>query len=63
MIKPIENINLLMNVYMKDGTNFLGCDIPDTKGSDTMVGFWYDNAIRYVPLTDVKYVDYYNGAS
>lgn len=53
---------LKMNVVMKDGREFLGCDAaPKPQGeAERVVGFWYENAIRMVPLQDVLYVDFYN---
>jgi hypothetical protein len=55
---------LKMNVVMKDGREFLGCDITlrPFGDSERIVSFWVDGAIRVVPLEDVRQVDLYSDA-
>jgi len=55
---------LKMNVVLKDGREFLGCDVPPKPFGDLerAVLFWVDDAIRVVPLEDVRQVDLYSDA-
>ena len=55
---------LKMNVVLKDGREFLGCDVPPKPFGDLerAVSFWVDGAIRVVPLEDVRQVDLYSDA-
>ena len=58
--------DLKVNVVMKDGREFLGCDVPPKPlgGSERVVAFWnWNGAIRMVPLQDVLHVDIYDGSS
>ena len=54
-----------MNVAMKDGREFLGCDVvPKPQGNtERVVAFWHEGSIRMVPLQDVLHVDFYDGSS
>lgn len=55
-----------MDVVMKDGREFIGCDVPPKPQGETelVVGFWLDdNVLRMVPLQDVLHVDYYKSPS
>jgi hypothetical protein len=64
-IREMQNKGCLkMNVVMKDGREFLGCDIPlrPFGDSERVVSFWVDDAIRVVPLEDVRQVDLYSDA-
>ena len=56
--------DLKMNVVMKDGREFLGCDLaPKPQGeAERVVAFWTDGAMRMVPLQDVLHVDFYDGS-
>lgn len=61
-VKEVENPNnLKMNVFMKDGREFLGCDLTPKPMGDTerSVGFWHENAIKVVPLRDVLHYEFY----
>lgn len=64
-VKELVSNDLKMNVAMKDGREFLGCDVaPKPQGeAERVVGFWYEGAIRMVPLQDVLHVDFYDGSS
>jgi hypothetical protein len=65
-VKKLANSDdLKMNVVMKDGREFLGCDVaPKPQGeAERVVAFWNDGAIRMVPLQDVLHVDFYDGSS
>ena len=63
-VREIKNLNdLKANVVMKDGREFLGCDITPQGAADRVVSFWNDGAIRMVPLQDVLHVDYYEDSS
>jgi hypothetical protein len=48
-----------VNVVMKNGTKYLGCDLAENNSPNAVVTFWFDNAIRIVPLQDVLYADIY----
>lgn len=55
-----------MNVVMKDGREFLGCDSPPTplcENDGLAVAFWHEGALRIVPLQDVLHVDFYTDES
>lgn len=47
-----------MDVFMKDGTSFIGCDYPSEPISNPrdVVCFWLNNGLRVVPISDVKHV-------
>ncbi len=49
-----------MNIIMKDGREFLGCDLVTQGANQTILAFWYENAVRMVPLQDILMVDMYN---
>ena len=57
--------DLKMDVVMKDGREFLGCDVaPKPQGeAEMVVAFWNEGAMRMVPLQDVLHVDFYDGSS
>lgn len=56
---PLDR-NIKMNVVMKCGEKYLGCDVPSQTQSDRVIAFFHDNAVRVVPLQDVEYVDFYS---
>ena len=59
-VKLLENNDTLkMNIVMKDGREFLGCDVAAAT-TDALVAFWNDNAVRMVPVQDVLHIDFYN---
>lgn len=59
-VKLLENNDTLkMNIVMKDGREFLGCDVA-ASATDALVAFWNDNAVRMVPVQDVLHIDFYN---
>lgn len=65
-VKELANSDdLKMNVAMKDGREFFGCDVaPKPQGeAERVVAFWHEGAIRMVPLQDVLHVDFYDSSS
>jgi hypothetical protein len=50
--------NLKLNVYLKDGREFLGCDTGTKPFGETesIVAFWQDERIYMIPMTQVKEV-------
>ena len=60
---PTKNIKV--DVVMKDGRKFLGCDLledPDTSNPNVFQ-FWLPelkNTLRIVPILDILHIDYYN---
>jgi hypothetical protein len=65
-IKDIDTgANIKINVVMKNGLEYLGCDIPSRplSESERAFAFWYENAVRMVPLQDVLWVEYHEDKS
>lgn len=73
MFREFKTKNLKMNVVMKDGREFLGCDttINDFGRHHSIthfdfalfghtITFWNDGVVRLVNVSDVQYVDFYN---
>lgn len=62
MIKHLVNeSSVKINVYLKDGTEFLGKDIPTSPLGDqgNMISFWVDaNTLRVYPLSEVSYIEF-----
>lgn len=61
-VREIKNPDSLkMNVFMKDGREFLGCDLTLKPMGETerAVGFWHNDVIKMVPLVDVLHVEFY----
>ena len=50
--------NLKLNVYLKDGRKFLGCDVPPKpfgEGSSmSCVSFWQEESLYYIPMSEVR---------
>lgn len=57
--------NIKINVVMKNGFEYLGCDIPSRPQgeSERVIAFWYENAVRMVPFEDVLWVEFYEDKS
>ena len=57
MIKsfPTET-NLCANVTLKDGREFLNCDLPTHPFGEhsAFVSFWHNGALLFIPPNDVK---------
>jgi hypothetical protein len=53
--------NLKLNVTLKDGREFLGCDTtPNPMGKyDRVVAIWQNEAVLILPLSEVKEVAMY----
>lgn len=51
--------NVTADIFTKDGRKFLKCDVlPGSLGVvDGVVKFWFNGAVRMVPLEDVLHVD------
>jgi hypothetical protein len=50
--------NLTLNVYLKDGREFLGCNVtPKPFGdNENCVSFWQEESLYMVPMPEVKEV-------
>lgn len=61
----VDTSNLKLNVVMKDGREFSGCDISERPQGqyETVVSFWWGDVLRAVPLNDVFHFEYYEEAS
>ena len=62
MIKDPTNLNTAkINVYLRDGRSCLGCDIPSKPMGehDRFVSFWFQRALRVIPLDLVKEIKIY----
>ena len=56
---PKQLATLKLNVYLKDGRQFLGCDTtaqPFGGERNNVVGFWQDEALFTVPMSEVREV-------
>lgn len=63
MIKDIKDLNgIKLNVFLKDGTDYLGKDIPSRPFGDNerYVAFWVDGAITLIPMDLVKRIEMFN---
>jgi hypothetical protein len=51
---------LKLNVYLKDGREFLGCDVPQNPFGDGAsmkgVSFWQEESLYYIPMSEVREV-------
>lgn len=57
MIKDVSNHkSIMVNVYLKSGEEFLGCDIPSSfiHESGLFVSFWHENTLNIFPTAEVK---------
>lgn len=62
MIKqPPTHTNWLINVTLKDGTEYLGKDIPQAPFGqhDKVVSFWEGESLMIIPMTEVKHTALY----
>jgi len=48
--------HMKINVYLKDGREFLGCDLTDRPMGETerFVSFWQEESIYIVPLGEIR---------
>jgi hypothetical protein len=55
---PEQLETLTLNVYLKDGREFLGCDTTSKPFGETesVVAFWQDGSLRLVPISQVREV-------
>lgn len=58
MVKQPTASDCKINVTPKDGTEYLGKDIPEKPFGehDRMVGFWEGDALICIPMSEVKHV-------
>jgi hypothetical protein len=57
-----EMDKLQMNVFMKDGKDFIGCDLPQNPFNvQGLVSFWIDDVCHAVPIADTKRIELYVG--
>lgn len=59
IVNFVPNDKSKVNVVMKNGKEYLGCDISSTN-SDLVISFWYEGAVRVVPIKDIEYAEFYN---
>jgi hypothetical protein len=50
-----------INITLKDGTEYLGKDVPEHcfGQNDRFVAFWDDNSLVFIPFSEVKKVALY----
>ncbi len=56
MIRSIdmESDSVRINVYLLDGTGYLGKDFPDQPITEAVVNFWHNNKLMVIPLHRVE---------
>lgn len=51
---------LKLNVYLKNGRKFLGCDVPPEPFGEGLnangVSFWQQESLYYIPMSEVREV-------
>lgn len=60
MIRNPKNGPAKANIFLKDGTEYLGRDVVErTFGEhDRMVGFWNNDVLVCIPMSEVKRVEF-----
>jgi hypothetical protein len=58
MVKKPTSTDIKINITLKDGTEYLGKDIPEKPFGehDRIVGFWEGEALILIPISEVKRV-------
>ena len=60
-IKTPENYDsMTINVHLKNGTEFIGKDIPQVPlgDSERNVSFWNENKVLCYPMSQVEHIEY-----
>lgn len=61
MIKNFENeASLQMNVILKDGTEYMNCDLSVAADTIGVCKFWRGNIMTIVPWDEIKRVDIFD---
>ena len=57
-----EASNLVMDVILKDGPNYFGCDIPKKPFGDNerVISIWSDDMILVFPMEEVRCIRLYD---
>ena len=64
MIKNFEqDAPLLMNVFLKDGTEYLNCDLSVAAETSGVCKFWRGDIMTIVPWDEIKRVDIFDNGS
>lgn len=60
-IRNLSPEYLKVNVTMKDGRTYHGCDITSNPHAvPDFFAFWHDKVVRMVPVKDITYIDWYS---
>lgn len=59
MLRMPKTDEFKLNVFLKDGSSFLGKDLPQRPFGEreVVVAFWHEDKIRMYPMTAVEYVE------
>lgn len=60
-VRKFKTSHLKINVFLHNGTQYLGRDIPDEPFGDheNFISFWCDDFLQIIPLSEVKHIELY----
>ena len=64
MLRKFDNEeNLQMDVYLRDGSKYLNCDMTTSAETVGVCKFWKDEVFMIVPWEEIKRVEIYQEAA
>ena len=58
-VKPEDLSHMMVNVFLRDGTEYLGCDLTNNM-NERVCSFYKNNVFYTIPLDLIKRVEMYS---